>query len=163
MTSVSQHPYKTRAIGWLLVSRAVIASSFFLQLRHQQQQHLSPTRRIAFGHRNLLRQETLVRRAEAEERWQELADSDGRIYYWDEISGRTQWEEPASLRAAARKNADSTDEGGAQLSLDDERLYQVSLPPSTGIQWGGDLELRWPRVLGFDAGAARASAAAVSP
>ena len=28
----------------------------------------------------------------------------------------------------------------------------MSLPPSTGIQWGADLALRWPRVLGFEEG-----------
>ena len=110
--------------------------------------------------------------------WQAVQDDTGRTYYWDEESGSTQWERPegfndgspAAAAAAAAATAaaepaavsDSSDSsgsgggggggGGGELSLDDARLYQVSLPPSTGIQWGADLALRWPRVLGFEEG-----------
>ena len=121
----------------------------FLQLRHQQQQQLSPTRRIAFGPRTCSGKRHLFvgrRPGSAGGNWPTVMAAFllGRNFWADAVR------QPASLGAAARKNADSTDEGGAQLSLDDERLYQVSLPldgHSVGRRFGTALAAR-PRLRG---------------
>ena len=60
---------------------------------------------------------------------------------------------PQRARSAPLHSSAEDDEADT-LNLDDERLYQVTLPASTGIEWGGDLQLRWVRVLGFEDGSA---------
>lgn len=53
------------------------------------------------------------------------------------------------------------DDGEDAVELDDPRLYHVDLPSATGIKWGSDLSLRWPRVLGFDEGSAASAEGSV--
>jgi hypothetical protein len=64
---------------------------------------------------------------------------------------RSRWAKTMTSSPSASNGG--ADEGGADastISLDDDRLYVVELPASTGIQWGSDLSLSWVRVLGFE-------------
>lgn len=57
-------------------------------------------------------------------------------------------------RVLYSSSVDEEDGDGEEVELNDPRLYHVDLPSATGIKWGSDLSLRWPRVLGFDDGSA---------